>query len=69
LARLDAAGVEVRASKLAYLPKIKKDVAGRDAELNLNLVDALDEHDDVGNVYADFDISDAEMERIEAASA
>lgn len=69
LARLDSASVEVRASKLAYLPKIKKDVAGRDAELNLNLVDTLDEHDDVANVYADFDISDAEMERIEAASA
>jgi hypothetical protein len=30
----------------------------------LNLVDTLDDHDDIENVYADFDISDDEMSRI-----
>ncbi len=66
--RLEAAGIEVKSSKLTYLPKNKKDVSGEDAESCLALVDALDEHDDVANVYADFDISDAEMSRIEAGS-
>ena len=33
----------------------------------LNLVDALDDHDDVQNVYADFDISDEELARIAKA--
>lgn len=64
LTALEEAGVEVLASRLAYVPNNKKEVLGRDAEVCLNLVDALDEHDDVGNVYADFDISDEEMERI-----
>jgi transcriptional/translational regulatory protein YebC/TACO1 len=52
---------------LAYVPNTKKEVRGRDAEVCLNLVDALDEHDDVANVYADFDIPDDEMARIENA--
>lgn len=65
---LETAGIEIRSSKLAYVPKIKKEVRDRDAELCLALVDALDEHDDVANVYADFDISDSEMARIDAAS-
>ena len=43
------------------MPKNKKQVAGRDAEVCLNLVEALDDHDDVQNVYADFDISDEEL--------
>lgn len=64
LGALEGAGVEVRASRVAYVPNNKKDVAGRDAEVCLNLVEALDEHDDVANVYADFDISDEEMDRI-----
>jgi len=50
------------------VPKARKPVSGRDAEVCLNLVDALDDHDDVQNVYADFDISDEEMQRIAAQS-
>jgi YebC/PmpR family DNA-binding regulatory protein len=61
---LEAAKVEVRESSLVYLAKNKKPVEGRDAEVCLNLFEALDDHDDVQNVYADFDISDAEMARI-----
>lgn len=64
---IEAAGIEIKSSKLAYIPKNKKEVTGADAEACLSLVDALDEHDDVANVYADFDISDADMERIEAS--
>jgi YebC/PmpR family DNA-binding regulatory protein len=52
---------------LAYVPKAKKPLAGRDAEVALNLVDALDDHDDVQNVYADFEISDEELARIGGA--
>ena len=62
----EAAGIEIKGSRLAYIAKTKKEVVGRDAEVCLSLVDALDEHDDVASVYADFDVSDAEMERIEA---
>jgi YebC/PmpR family DNA-binding regulatory protein len=61
---LEAAGIKTKASEIAYLPKAKKPLAGRDAEVALNLVDALDDHDDVQNVFADFDISDEEMQKL-----
>jgi YebC/PmpR family DNA-binding regulatory protein len=61
---LDAAKVPVKASQLAYIPKTKKHVTGRDAELLMNLAEVLDDHDDVQNVYADFDVSDEELAKI-----
>jgi YebC/PmpR family DNA-binding regulatory protein len=61
---LEGASIPVKSSNLGYVPKNKKPVSGRDAEVCLNLVDALDDHDDVQNVYADFDISDEEMKKI-----
>jgi YebC/PmpR family DNA-binding regulatory protein len=64
LKALEAAQIAVKESGLAYVPKNKKAVSGRDAEVCLNLTDAVDDHDDVQHVYADFDISDEEMARI-----
>ncbi|HET9959789.1 MAG TPA: YebC/PmpR family DNA-binding transcriptional regulator [Polyangiaceae bacterium] len=61
---IEAAKLPVQSSKVAFVPKTKKTVSGRDAEVCLNLVEALDDHDDVQNVYADFDISDEELQRI-----
>jgi YebC/PmpR family DNA-binding regulatory protein len=64
VAVLEAASIAVKSSRLAYVPNTKKEVRGREAEVCLNLVDALDEHDDVATVYSDFDIPDDEMARI-----
>ncbi|HEX3773727.1 MAG TPA: YebC/PmpR family DNA-binding transcriptional regulator [Polyangiaceae bacterium] len=61
---LEAAKLPVASSKVAYVPKNKKQVSGRDAEVCLNLVEALDDHDDVANVYADFDISEEELAKL-----
>jgi transcriptional/translational regulatory protein YebC/TACO1 len=61
---LEQAGLKIDSSKLTYIPKNKKEIAGREAEVALNLVDALDAHDDVANVYSDFDISESELARI-----
>lgn len=61
---LEKANVPTKASQLAFVPKTKKAVAGRDAEVLLNLAELLDDHDDVANVYADFDISDEELQRL-----
>jgi YebC/PmpR family DNA-binding regulatory protein len=63
-AAFEAAKLPMQSSKVAYVPKNKKAVSGRDAEVCMNLVDALDDHDDVQHVYADFDISDEELARI-----
>lgn len=63
-AAIEAGKLAVQQSKLAYVPKTKKQVTGRDAEVCLNLVDALDDHDDVQNVYVDFDVSEEELARL-----
>jgi YebC/PmpR family DNA-binding regulatory protein len=63
-AALEAAKLHVQSSKVAFIAKTKKNVAGREAEVCLNLVDALDEHDDVQSVHTDFDISEEELQRI-----
>jgi transcriptional/translational regulatory protein YebC/TACO1 len=61
---LEAGGIKAKSSSMAYLPKAKKPLAGRDAEVALNLVDALDDHDDVQNVFADFDVSEEELQKL-----
>jgi YebC/PmpR family DNA-binding regulatory protein len=61
---LEKAGIKPKTSGLAFIPKVKKPLSGRDAQVALNLAEALDDHDDVQNVYADFDISDEDMSRI-----
>jgi YebC/PmpR family DNA-binding regulatory protein len=61
---LEAAKIATKTATLSYLPKSKKPISGRDAEVALQLAEALDDNDDVQNVYADFDISDEEMARI-----
>ncbi len=58
---LDKAKVAAASSSLAYVPKTKKPLHGRDAEVALNLAEALDDHDDVQNVYADFELDAEEM--------
>jgi len=60
---VSAAGIEVSA-QLARVPKIKKLVEGRDAEVLINLVEALEDHDDVQKVYSDFELSEAELQRL-----
>lgn len=64
---LEAAGIAATESKLGYVPKIKKEVSGRDAEMCMRLADTLDDHDDVQAVYVDFDISDEEASRLAEA--
>jgi YebC/PmpR family DNA-binding regulatory protein len=64
LKALEEAKIEVKSSTTGYVPKNKKAVTGRDAEVCLNLLDSLDDHDDVQSVYADFDISEEELSKI-----
>ncbi len=58
---LEKAGVKAKTSSLVFIPKVKKPLTGRDAQVALNLAETLDDHDDVQNVFADFDISDEEL--------
>jgi YebC/PmpR family DNA-binding regulatory protein len=62
---LEAAKIAVKSNAPGYIPKNKKPMSGREAEVCLQLFEALDDHDDVQNVYADFDISDEELAKME----
>jgi YebC/PmpR family DNA-binding regulatory protein len=64
LEALEKAKIAVKHSQIAYIPKTKKPLTGRDAEVAISLAETLDDHDDVQNVYSDFDLSDEEMARI-----
>jgi YebC/PmpR family DNA-binding regulatory protein len=64
---LEKAGIKTKSSTLASVPKVKKQLAGRDAQVALNLAEVLDDHDDVQNVFADFDISDEELAKLAEA--
>jgi YebC/PmpR family DNA-binding regulatory protein len=64
---LEKAKITPKSSSFAFLPKNKKPISGREAEVALNLVEALDDHDDVQNVFADFDVSDEDLARLGGA--
>ncbi|AFG35458.1 YebC/PmpR family DNA-binding transcriptional regulator [Fervidobacterium pennivorans subsp. shakshaketiis] len=53
-------------AKITYKPKNYVKVSGSDAEKVLKLVDALEDNDDVQEVFGNFDIDDAELEAIMA---
>ncbi|MEM7435400.1 MAG: YebC/PmpR family DNA-binding transcriptional regulator [Myxococcota bacterium] len=52
------AGVAVRTAALAYVPNNPKVVEGADAQKLMQLFEALDDNDDVQNVFSDFELSD-----------
>jgi YebC/PmpR family DNA-binding regulatory protein len=58
---LAAAKIQVTEAKLEKIPKIAKRVGGHDAEVIMNLVEALDAHDDVNAVYTDFEPSEEDL--------
>jgi YebC/PmpR family DNA-binding regulatory protein len=64
-AALVTADVGAAHAESALIPKSMVQVAGKDAERLLKLVDALEEHDDVANVFSNFDI---DAETLAAAS-
>ncbi|MGH9020580.1 MAG: YebC/PmpR family DNA-binding transcriptional regulator [Acidimicrobiales bacterium] len=56
---LEAHGLKVTSAELTLVPQNLVEVADEgEAKRVLRLVDAMDEHDDVQNVYANFDVAD-----------
>ncbi|MDR0676697.1 MAG: YebC/PmpR family DNA-binding transcriptional regulator [Elusimicrobiota bacterium] len=62
---LEKNGCKLISYKITKIPQTKISLEGREAEQMLKLMDKLDSHDDVQNVYANFDIADDIMEKIE----
>jgi len=51
-------GIDVAEAVLEYIPNNPKIVEGTDAEKLIQLFEALDEHDDIQNVFSDFELSE-----------
>ena len=63
---IEANGWPMSSSELTMLPSQSVPIASEaDARKVLRLIDMLDDHDDVQNVYANFDIPDAVMELVD----
>ncbi|HIJ66140.1 MAG TPA: YebC/PmpR family DNA-binding transcriptional regulator [Candidatus Hydrogenedentes bacterium] len=58
---LESMGLSAENVELTMVPKTTVRIAGRDAANVLRLMEALEDHDDVQHVYANFDISEEEM--------
>jgi YebC/PmpR family DNA-binding regulatory protein len=63
---LEEAGVEIESAGLATEPKSTVEVKGHDAEQLLKLLEALDDQDDVDEVFANFDIPEDVLEKLAA---
>jgi YebC/PmpR family DNA-binding regulatory protein len=63
---LEDAGIEVQSAEVAMEPKTVVEVPEDEAAQLVRLMDALDEHDDVNQVHANFDIPEGVLERVTA---
>ena len=55
---LDDANIKTETAEVTMIPKSTVKLAGEEARKVLDLISAIEEHDDVQNVYANFDIPD-----------
>jgi YebC/PmpR family DNA-binding regulatory protein len=61
---LEAKSVKFTVAEITMVPKNYIKLDGKDAERMLNLMEALEEHEDISNVYANFDIPKEVMDKI-----
>ena len=65
---LGKAGVKPASAEVAWVPQNYVKLTGSAAQQMIRLVEALEEHDDVQHVFANFDIDEKEMQAVMAAS-
>jgi transcriptional/translational regulatory protein YebC/TACO1 len=58
------AGLTIESADISWLPSVSVELEDDAARKVLRLVDALEDLDDVQNVWANFDISDEVLERV-----
>ncbi len=59
---LEDNNIEMAANEMAMLPKSTAKIEGKIAKQMLKMMEAFEEHDDVQNVWANFDIDESEIE-------
>jgi YebC/PmpR family DNA-binding regulatory protein len=66
---LVAAGLQPGSAEIGWLPQNYVKLTGAEAQQMIRLVEALEEHDDVQHVYANFDIDEKEIQAAVAAGS
>jgi YebC/PmpR family DNA-binding regulatory protein len=61
---IQGAGVETLSAEIGMIPKNLMKLEGNNARAMLRLSEALEEHDDVQNVYSNFDVDEKELEAL-----
>ena len=61
---LQGAGIEYESADTSFLPSLSVPVDAENAEKLFKLIDAIEELDDVQNVYGNFDVSDEVMAQV-----
>lgn len=61
---IEAKGIPMVTSEMTKIPSTTVQVVGQDARSLLALMEALEDQEDVQNVYANFDIPDEEVDKI-----
>lgn len=63
---LQAAGIDYESAESTFVPSMQVPLEEEGARKVFKLIDALDDCDDVQNVFANFDVSDEIMEKLDA---
>ena len=61
---IQEAGLDYESAEANFLPSVSVDLDEEGARKVFRLIEALEDNDDVQNVYANFDVSDAVMEAV-----
>src|SRR5579884_335649 len=61
---LEQAGYALASAEITMVPKSTVPLAGKEAQQVLRLMDALEDHDDVQRVYANFEIPDEVLQQV-----
>jgi transcriptional/translational regulatory protein YebC/TACO1 len=59
---LEDSAIPVASSEISMIPQTEVKLEGKKAKQMLKLMDTLEDHDDVQNVWANFDIDESELE-------
>jgi transcriptional/translational regulatory protein YebC/TACO1 len=62
---LQDAGIDYDSADVAFLPSVEIDLDEEHAKRVFRLIEALDDSDDVQDVYANYSVSDEIMEKLE----
>ncbi|HEX8496082.1 MAG TPA: YebC/PmpR family DNA-binding transcriptional regulator [Actinomycetales bacterium] len=63
---LQAAGIDYESADMSFVPSTQVELDVESAPKVFRLIDALEDSDDVQNVYANYDVSDEVMELVDA---